>query len=140
MASYTNHASGARGINLKAGGTRWIEPGETVELDADEIAGDIPDLGKAPDDGKLDAANADLTGQVDALKAENADLQGKLDAANAALKPYLIKDAVAGLDPKNDAHWTQGGDPKVEAVAAVVGQDVTRGDITAIAPDAKRPA
>lgn len=38
MAFYTNNTAGARGVNLKSDATAWIEPGETIELDAKHVA------------------------------------------------------------------------------------------------------
>lgn len=75
---YTNHTQGPRGINLKSG-TRWIEPGESVELDKAEIVGELPDLGKASDA----KADSDADDRVTALEAEIAKLkkQGETDAA-----------------------------------------------------------
>jgi tetrahydromethanopterin S-methyltransferase subunit B len=141
MATFTNHNPGARGVNLKSGGTRWIEPGETVEIDDEDIDGKLPDFGKdAGHADQLDAANTALNEQVTELQQQVSDLTDQLDAANTALKPYLVKDAVAGLDGTNDAHWTKGGLPATEAVSAVVGSDVSRADIEAAAPDAKRAA
>lgn len=141
MKSFTNHTPGARGINIKGGGTTWIEPGQTVDIDEHTIEGALPDFGKPADNAdQLDAANAALTEQVTALQAQVSDLTDQLDAANARLKPYLVKDAVAGLDSGNDAHWTKGGEPAVDAVAAVVGSGVTRAEIVDVAPDAKRNA
>ncbi len=46
--------------------------------------------------------------------------------------------AIAGLDPKDDDHWTKGGLPDVSTVAASLGKKVTRAAIDA-ASDAKRP-
>jgi hypothetical protein len=141
MGTFTNHTPGARGINLKSGGTRWIEPGEIVEIDDEDIAGELPDFGKdAGHADQLDAANGALTEQVAALQAQVSDLTDQLDAANAKLKPYLIKDAVTGLDHVNDAHWTKGGEPAVDAVSAVIGDTVSRAEIADAAPDAKRAA
>ena len=148
MKTFTNHTPGARGINLKGGSTRWLEPGESAEIDPKEIVGDVPDLGKAAastdaDDADLAAENtaltrqvADLTKERDALAAENAALK----KAGAAPDADLIKAAVEGLDPKNDKHWTQAGLPEVAAVKEALGADVTRAQIEAAAPDAKRPA
>ena len=141
MKSFTNHQPGPRGINLKGGGTTWVEPGETVEIDEDTIEGSLPDFGKpAAHADQLDAANTALTEQVASLEAQVSDLNDQLDAANARLKPYLVKDAVAGLDHGNDTHWTKSGLPATDAVAALVGSDVSRADIEAAAPDAKRTA
>jgi polyhydroxyalkanoate synthesis regulator phasin len=82
MKKLTNHQPGARGVNLKDGTTRWIEPGETAEIDAKDIAGDLPDLGKAPttkDDAELaealDAENAELKAKVAELEKQIADLK-----------------------------------------------------------------
>lgn len=90
MKTFTNHTAGPRGINVEGGVTRWIEPGQSVELDPKTIVGDVPDLGKAGDakpseDAELvdaiQAENADLKAQVEALTAANADLAAKLEAA-----------------------------------------------------------
>lgn len=75
MKKLTNHMAGARGINLKGGGTRWIEPGETIEIDADTIEGKLPDLGNAKSD---DADDTNLRARNEALEAENADLRAQL--------------------------------------------------------------
>lgn len=90
MKSFTNHTAGPRGINVEGGITHWIEPGQTVEIDAKTIVGDVPDLGKASDakpseDAELvdaiQAENAELKAQVDGLTAANAELAAKLEAA-----------------------------------------------------------
>ncbi len=82
MKKLTNHTLGPRGVNTK-GGTVWIEPGETVEIDEKEIVGGLPDLGKKAsasaagdsDDVKaLTAQVADLTKQVEALEGEKTAL------------------------------------------------------------------
>jgi hypothetical protein len=141
MKSFTNHTQGPRGINIEGGLTTWIDPGQTVQIDTATIVGDVPDLGKPHDAGeKLDAANTELSAQVEDLTAQVADLQGQLDAANTELLPHRIRAAITGLDPKNDAHWTRAGEPAVEAVAGVVGSPLTRAQIAEVAPDAKRAA
>ena len=101
MKKLTNHTLGPRGVNTK-GGTVWIEPGETVEIDEKEIVGALPDLGKKAsasaagdsDDVKaLTAQVADLTKQVDALTTERdglakdkADLTKQVDALTKPAK------------------------------------------------------
>lgn len=78
MKKLTNYQLGPRGVNTKSG-TVWIDPGQTVEIDADDIVGDVPDLGKKPGaaassgDAELKALTvqvADLTSQVEKLTAE----------------------------------------------------------------------
>lgn len=95
MKKLTNYQLGPRGVNTKAG-TVWIDPGQTVEIDADDIIGDVPDLGKKPgasasNDGEVKALAdqvADLTKQVETLTADNKALTGERDGlakANADL-------------------------------------------------------
>lgn len=148
MKTFTNHTPGARGINLKGGATHWLEPGQSVDLDPKEIVGAVPDLGKAPTAGES-ADNptevAELRSALDAITRERDDLKTEVaelrkEAAASGPDPELIKAAVDGLNPKNDDHWTQAGLPEVAAVKAALGADVTRAQIEAAAPDAKRPA
>lgn len=52
-----------------------------------------------------------------------------------------IREAVALLEPATPEHWTQGGKPSVETVRELTGDpSVTRADIDAACPDAKRDA
>lgn len=87
MKEFTNHTPGARGINLVDGTTRWIEPGETIELDPKAIVGDVPDLGKkgaAPvDDGDLKALKA----RVSDLEKENAELTKQVEELTKPADP-----------------------------------------------------
>jgi hypothetical protein len=55
-------------------------------------------------------------------------------------KAQAVKDAVDALDKGVDADWTKGGLPSVETVKEIVGFDVTRKDIEAVAPGVTRPA
>lgn len=50
-----------------------------------------------------------------------------------------IASAIALLDAKNDDHWTNAGLPAVDAVSDLLGEKVTRAEIEAAAPDARRP-
>lgn len=89
MKTLTNHTVGPKGVNLKDGTTRWIDPGESVEIDAKEVVGDLPDLGKAGDGA--DAEDNDL---IDAVQAENAELKKQveeLQANNAELQAVIAK-------------------------------------------------
>lgn len=49
-----------------------------------------------------------------------------------------ILDALANVDPTNDEHWTADGVVRVDVVSELVGEDVTRADITAVAPKFNR--
>ena len=103
MKKLTNYQLGPRGVNTKAG-TVWIDPGQTVEIDAGDIIGDVPDLGKKPgaaassdhaDVKALTAQVAELTKQVEELEADKAEL-AKVGAA-AAKEAEALKGQVAEL-------------------------------------------
>ena len=49
-----------------------------------------------------------------------------------------LRDAILSLDPANDDHWTASGQPKMEAVEATFGINVTRKDVDAVAWDINR--
>lgn len=90
-------------------------------------------------DGEVSISEAELKSmkglgyfEFGAAKAA-ADTKGEPDAD-------LIRAAVEGLDAKDDAHWTAAGLPDVGAVSEAMGAKVTRAQIEAAAPDAKRPA
>jgi len=74
MKTLTNYTAGPRGINLKDGTTLWIEPGQSVEVEADTINGALPDLGK-PGDGTSEQSD-----EIDALRRENEELRAELAA------------------------------------------------------------
>ena len=98
-------------------------------------------------DGLREQHAADMKDATEALKAamERAEAAEKrvteleAEAAARGPDPDLIRAAIEGLDPKNDAHWTKAGLPEVAAVKEALGADVNRAQIEAAAPDAKRP-
>lgn len=49
-----------------------------------------------------------------------------------------ILEAVRGLDPKNDEHWTTDGMPRLDAVENLLGGDVSRKSVTNAAPNYTR--
>jgi small-conductance mechanosensitive channel len=70
MKTFTNYAPGARGITLKSGDIEWLEPGQSVKLDPEDVVEPLPDLGAKPP-----AQDPDEAERVAALEAENADLK-----------------------------------------------------------------
>ncbi len=130
-----------------------------------EIVGAEPEkgsvlIGNADDEERITAAREEVRAEaqkfIDGLREQHAvDLKAVTDRAEAAEKRVaeleaeaatrgpdadLIRAAIEGLDPKNDAHWTKAGLPEVAAVKEALGADVSRAHIDAAAPDAKRPA
>lgn len=49
-----------------------------------------------------------------------------------------IKEALGQLDTLNDEQWTGDGAPRVDAVEAILGEDVTRAQIIEVAPEFSR--
>lgn len=86
MTKFTNYAPGPRGINLTNGTTRWLEPGETADLKKEDIAGELPDLGK-----ESDVATANVEQAAD-LAAARAQIEA-LSAANAGLTAQVAEQA-----------------------------------------------
>lgn len=52
----------------------------------------------------------------------------------------MLDEALKALDPANDDHWTSDGLPRVDVITGLVGQAVTRADITGLAPGLTREA
>lgn len=101
MAKITNYAAGPRGITMKDGSTIWLDPGQSQDIKKEDIAGEMPDLGRAPD--KKDAGESDvaalqdqvsdltkqveaLTGEKDALAEDKADLTKQVEALKKPAK------------------------------------------------------
>lgn len=148
MTKVTNISNGPRGIRGVAGGIVMLDPRQSAEVDlaAGEEEGEWFRFGDF-EFGSADAAPAaaappsELVEQL-TKRAEDAEAMADLlQEELAALKRSapVVAAAVAQLDPENDDHWTQNGEPKVDAVEAIVGGKVSRADIEAAAPDAKRP-
>lgn len=165
MKKFTNHTPGLRGITVNSDTgpyIKYLEPGASVMLDPALVLA-VPDLGKpgaAAADGAATDTAAEHAAEIDRLKDEHtAELnvasdravaaEGQLAEARAEIDrlkeeaafatPVEIKMAVALLDKDEASHWTKEGKPSVDAVKALVGKDVSREQIAAVAPDAKRP-
>lgn len=99
MTTFTNYQPGPRGINLKDGSTVWLDHGESQDIDADQIVGKVPDLGREPQEVADEAATLDaLRQENDALKLRIAQLEaaqtggeepGPLDQSVDKLTAYL---------------------------------------------------
>jgi hypothetical protein len=146
MTEVTNITSGPKGIHDAKGKLVMLEAGETKPVDlakgekpGEWFAFDGVGIPSAPATG----TSADTAEHIDALtkRADEAEtMLALVQDELAALKrsPPVVNAALALLDPKNDDHWTQAGEPKVDAVKAIVGGDVSRDDIKAAAPDFDR--
>jgi len=86
----TNHAAGPRGINLEDGSTVWIEAGETRDISALKVKGNLPDFGKPRDQGERDAS------ELQALRARVAELEAAA-AGKGERKPALTNRSKADL-------------------------------------------
>jgi len=95
MKTLTNHTIGPKGVNLKNGTTRWIEPGETIEIDDKELVGGLPDLGKPA--SKADDEDGDL---IEAVETENAALKKQVEELQT--KNAELQAAIAKFDPDGD--------------------------------------
>ena len=100
-----------------------LEPVEAVKAPApkaqDAQTPQGTDTGTGEEDGGEDEGDKELTDEE---------------------KAQAIVDAVASLDKSVDAHWTKGGLPDVNTVKEIVGFELTRKDIEAVAPGVVRPA
>ena len=77
MTKVTNNAAGPRGVNLKDGTTRYLEPGETADLDHD---------------GKLYEGVSEGAGGFDGMT--KAELVAHMDARDIAYEPTDNKAAL----------------------------------------------
>lgn len=102
MAQFTNPARGARGINMKDGTTRFVEPGQTVDLNDADVARVHPDLaeGDAPSEpGPLDGSVEDLEKHLEGVDDPD-EVQRLIDAETAGKSR---KGALTALESRRDA-------------------------------------
>lgn len=86
MGALTNYTAGPRGVNVKGGSTRWIEPGESIDVAKADIVGDLPDLGKKPADESDGDTLAAALSEVEALKQTIADRDTEIAALKKSAK------------------------------------------------------
>lgn len=75
---------------------------------------------------------------VDDSEETEGDEEPEVTEPTDAEKAQAISDALEVLDPADDEVWTQDGKPKVDTIIEVVGFDVTRKEIEAVAPEFTR--
>jgi hypothetical protein len=117
-------------------GTGEVPPGSTVTTGDANVQGDVQQDGSAA--GEAAAGSGD---DADAASGTAGDQAAGADGPEASVTPVNTKlqKAVMSLDPNNDEHWTQDGKPAISAVQTAYGSaDVTRADVTAVAPDFNR--
>jgi len=60
------------------------------------------------------------------------------DGEGAGGDPLSLEDAIKSLNPDDDAHWTQGGQPDLNVLKELTGKAVKRKEVEEIAPDFTR--
>ena len=120
-----------------------LEPGEAAPLIAAGIIEDpaAPDAGGAPSPAVaaiLAAMHAlgdeDFAGLAEALSADDTLRERALkmtpaESPAAENEGGEIAQAIASLDPDDEALWTKSGKPKTAAVEAALKRDVTAGEV-----------
>lgn len=136
--SYAAYPEGS--AELEAAQRRYMEatdgecnPTQVEEENPEQhIPGDVQPQGQgSPEEETVDGGESD-----DSVEGQ----EGSEDSGDGHEDPRVsrIREAVMTLEVPNDALWTAEGLPKVEAVSEVLGEDVTRAEITAAAPNFNR--
>lgn len=60
--------------------------------------------------------------------------------ASAGSGPSVLENVLSGLDPANNDHWTQAGEPLLAYLNQMTSTDVSRADVDAITDGTKREA
>lgn len=119
-------------------GTSEVPPGSTVPAGDGNVQGPVQPDGPAA--GEAATGGGDDAGATPSPTGDQAAGAGGPEASVTPVNTKLQK-AVMSLDPNNDEHWTQDGKPAISAVQTAYGSaDVTRADVTAVAPDFNRTA
>lgn len=89
---------------------------------------------------QLGEKNAVLVRDLAAITAERDDLKNKLaNVGGPGTGKMSLADAVASLDNKNDAHWTEGGKPDLDTLKGLTGNDsLKRADVDAVGIERKK--
>lgn len=108
------------------------------KAEADRLAKEAAD--KAEQD-RLDKEAADKAA-ADAAEAERLQQQSQENGGGEQppvdAKIETVADALKALDPANDEHWTARGVPSMSIIEQLMGRDVSRAEVEAVAPDLTR--
>lgn len=119
----------------KAEADKKAEEDRLAKEAADKEAAD-----KAEQD-RLDKEAADKAA-ADAAEAERLQQQSQENGGGeqppADAKIETVADALKALDPANDEHWTARGVPSMSIIEQLMGRDVSRAEVEAVAPDLTR--
>ena len=109
-------------------GVREFPVGETLPSDAVEVDENTPLTADGDQDFDETLTASQLArptaGEMREAKARIAELEAQLTAQEPSSED-AIEDAIRGLDPDDKTLWTSDGEPKVVAVEAVLGRDIT---------------
>lgn len=88
---------------------------------------------RSPDDAiDLEAIGADIRDLKEQVAKFDPDGNGRTGGGAGDDAKLSLPDAIASLDDKNDAHWTQGGLPDLDVLKGLTGNaDLKRADVTA---------
>lgn len=147
MTKVKNIAPGPRGIHSATGELVMLEPGQErdIELAEGEEPGEWFEFDGKPNAARPASAPAVDTAAIEALtrRAEEAETMVELlqdELSKLRRSAPIVAAAVDQLDHANDDHWTKDGEPKVDAVKAIVNGEVSRADIEAATPGFDRAA
>jgi hypothetical protein len=124
----------------------WYYQAEEVKDDGQrnvqtDQAGSVEREGR-PKGGEPASSAPESGNCVGHAQAEDIDQGRRLvpsgDGSQAGVE--MLRNAVLGLDPSNDAHWTSAGRPAIAAVEAALGKPITRAQIEAALPGFVRKA
>ena len=143
--SFTGEFSDGEASNLR-GNTAVFEVTEHGD-DGAPVRGNVysdPDGGKARERAAsvlavfeplavrmLATTPEDLADKLNAALDELDELKAK---AGGDTKTMTLTEAVASLDDKNEAHWTDAGKPDLDTLKQLTGGDVKRAEVDALDP------
>lgn len=126
-------------LDLKANDKQplWAQPCDAQgNPDSDVIVDEVLDINKKLGDA-LGNKMAAAAGEPAAIVLPPST---PAPAAVDATRNNQILETLKLLDPSDDAHWTKDGSPNINVLVETLGFKMTKAELTALAPDFKRPA